>query len=165
MRTDCSSQLTFWKIARQQVTVDFQGGKIVTGAGLLAVRQFERELGVLAGLAEGWLDPRDQAAITYDAEQVLTQVVYQIMAGYCDANDANALRHDALFKVLLDLSPDDEETLASGSTLARFQYGYTRRQHGLPIEERPVLLEQQHARTGRIRRINPDCAPIFCRRV
>jgi hypothetical protein len=163
MPTDCSSQLTFWKVARQQVTVDFQGGEIVTDAGLLAVRQFERELGVLAGLAEGWLDPRDQAAITYDAEHVLTQVVYQIMAGYCDANDANALRHDALFKTLLDLSPDDEQTLASGSTLARFQYGYTRRQHGLPIQERPVLLEQQRARTGRIRRINDYLVELFLR--
>jgi hypothetical protein len=29
----------------------------------LAVRQFERELGVLAELAKGWLDPREQAAI------------------------------------------------------------------------------------------------------
>ena len=49
MPTECSPQLTFWKIEKQQVTVDFQGGEIVTDAGLLALRQFERELGVLAG--------------------------------------------------------------------------------------------------------------------
>lgn len=164
MSTECSAQLTFWKIAQQQVTADFQGGEIVTDAGLLAVRQFERDLGILAGLAQDWLDPRDQAAITYDAEQVLTQVVYQILAGYADANDANALRHDALFKTLLDLSPSDEEqTLASGSTLARFQYGYTRRQHRVPLEEREVLLEQQDARSGRIRRINEYLIELFLR--
>ena len=164
MPTECSPQLTFWKVGKQQVTVDFEGGEIVTDAGLLAVRQFERELGILAGLADGWLDPRDRAAVTYDAEQVLTQLVYQILAGYSDANDANALRHDALFKSLLDLSPnDDDETLASGSTLARFQYGYTRRQKDVPIQDRQVLVEQQQARTGRIRRINDYLIDLFIR--
>jgi hypothetical protein len=164
MPTECSPQLTFWKVGKQQVAVDFKGGEIVTDAGLLAVRQFERELGILAGLADGWLDPRDRAAVTYDAEQVLTQLVYQILAGYSDANDANALRHDALFKSLLDLSPnDDDETLASGSTLARFQYGYTRRQKDVPIQDRQVLVEQQQARTGRIRRINDYLIDLFIR--
>ena len=164
MPTECSPQLTFWKIEKQQVTVDFQGGEIVTDAGLLALRQFERELGVLAGLADGWLDPRDPQSITYDAEHVLTQAVYQILAGYCDCNDANALRQDALFKTLLDLSPGDaEQTLASGSTMARFQYGYTRRQHDVPLDQREVLLEQQEARTGRIRRINEYLPELFLR--
>jgi hypothetical protein len=164
MATECSPQLTFWKVGKQRVTLDFEGGEIVTDAGLLAVRQFERELGVLAELAKGWLDPREQAAITYDAEHILTQLVYQILAGYCDANDANTLRHDALFKTLLDLSRnDDDETPASGSTLARFQYGYTRRQKDVPTQDRQVLVEQQQARTGRIRRINDDLVDLFIR--
>ena len=164
MKTGCSPQLTFWKVDKQQVTVDFEGGQIVTDAGLLPVRQFERELGVLDGLARRWPDPRDQGAITYGAGQVLTQLVYQILAGYSDSNDANALRHDALFKTLLDISPgDDEKTLASGSTLARFQYAYTRRQHQVPIQRRPVLLEQQDARTGRVRQINEYLPDLFIR--
>ena len=164
MKTGCATQLTFWKVGKQQVTVDFDGGEIVTDAGLLAVRQFERRLGVLDGLAQRWPDPRDQEAVTYDAEQVLVQLVYQILAGYSDANDANTLRHDALFKTLLDLSPNDEEqTLASGSTLSRFQYAYTRRQHQVPIEQRPVLLEQQDARTGRVRLINEYLPELFIR--
>lgn len=164
METGCSEQLTFWKVEKQLVTVDFEGGEIVTDAGLLPVRQFERELGVIAELARRWPDPRDQGAITYDAETVLTQFVYQFLAGYADSNDANPLRHDRLFKTLLDLPPDDEDqTLASGSTLARFQYAYTRRQHQMPIEERPVLLEQQDARTGRIREINDYLPELFVR--
>jgi len=35
MKTECDRQLTFWKIGKQQVTADFQGGQIVTDAGLL----------------------------------------------------------------------------------------------------------------------------------
>lgn len=164
MKTGCSGQVTFWKVEKQQVTVDFEGGQVVTDAGLLAVRQFDRKLGVLDELARRWPDPRDQAAVTYEAGQVLTQLVYQILAGYSDSNDANALRQDALFKTLLDLSPSDQEqTLASGSTLARFQYAYTRRQHQVPIQQRPVLLEQQDARTGRVRQINDYLPELFIR--
>ena len=128
MKTDRSEQLTFWRIGKQQVTADFQGGQIVTDAGLLPVRQFERELGIIAELARPWPDPRSQKFVSYQAEDVLAQQVYQILTGYADCNDANALRDDALFKTLLDISADDEDrTLASGSTLARFQYAYTRR--------------------------------------
>src|SRR5260370_21087 len=75
------------------------------------------------------------------AEALLTQEVYQILAGYPDHNDAQALRDDPLFQILADVSPDAEHPLASGSTLARFQYAYTRRQAALPLEERAVLLE------------------------
>jgi hypothetical protein len=30
MKTDCLNQLTFWDIERQQVTLDFDGGSVVT---------------------------------------------------------------------------------------------------------------------------------------
>ena len=48
MPTDCSEQLTFWDVGKQQVTVDLQGGRVVTDTGLLSVRLLDRELGVLA---------------------------------------------------------------------------------------------------------------------
>ena len=164
MKTDCSGQLTFWKIGKQQVTADFQGGQIVTDAGLLPVREFERELGIIAELARRWPDPRSQKFVTYQVQTVLTQQVYQILAGYADCNDANPLRNDALFKTLLDLSPDDEKcTLASGSTLARFQYAYTRRQRELPAEQRPAFFEQRRARLQRVELINRYLPELFIR--
>jgi hypothetical protein len=162
MKTECNQQLTFWKIQKQQVTVDFQGGEIVTDAGLLPVRQFERALGVIAELARRWPDPRSQKFVTHRVEEVLTQQVYQILAGYADCNDANSLRADALFKTLLDISPDDQQhTLASGSTLARFQYAYTRRQIELPPEQRPAFFQQRQARLERVRLINRYLPELF----
>lgn len=163
MQTGCFEQLTFWMVEKQQVTVDFQGGQIVSDAGLLPVRNFERRLGVIHDLALRFPDPRAQDDVTYTAETVLSQLVYQILAGYVDANDAGPLRNDLLFKTLLDLSPEVETTLASGSTLSRFQYAFTRRQHRIPIEERPVLLEQQDACTGRVRLINEYFPELFIR--
>lgn len=164
MKTACTEQLTFWKIQKQQVTVDFQGGEIVSDAGLLPLGQFERELGIIAELARRWPDPRSQKFVTYRVEKILTQQVYQILAGYADCNDANSLRADALLKTLLDISPDDQEhTPASGSTLARFQYAYTRRQWELPPERRPAFFEQREARLQRVRLINRYLPELFIR--
>src|SRR5262245_58564355 len=126
MSTDCSRQLTFWDLGPQQVRVDFEGGRVVTDAGLLAVRLLDKEVGVLAEIAPRLPDPRDQNLVTHTREALLTQEVYQILAGYPDGNDAQVLRNDPLFQTLVGVSPDDAQPLASGSTLNRFHHAYTR---------------------------------------
>lgn len=164
MPTEGCDQLTLWKVGQQEVHVDFAGGRIVSDAGLLALRDFDKKLGVVSGLAERLPDPRSQRTITYTREAILTQEVYQILAGYPDANDADELRDDPLFKTLLDLPVDDEKrTLASASTLKRFHYAYTRRDAQLPPEERPVLLEQQQALCQRLSIANDYLVDLFVR--
>jgi hypothetical protein len=163
MQTDCTEQLSFWKVGKQQVTVDFHGGRIVSDGGLLEVRQFEKQLGILAELAEKLPDPRSQKFVEHPVDEILTQQVYQILAGYADCNDAGTLREDPLFKTLADISPDDETSLSSGSTLARFQYAYTRRERELPREERPAYFEQVQAQRRRIRIINDYLPELFIR--
>src|SRR5262249_46349510 len=61
------------------------------------------------------------------------------------------------------VSPDSDNPLASPSTLARFQYAYTRRQAELPVQERPVLLEVRAAQTGRIKILNQYLVELFIR--
>jgi hypothetical protein len=163
MRTDCCEQLRFWEIDRQQVTVDFGGGQIVSDAGLLGIRSLDKELGVLEELARLLPDPRAQKFVEHSAEALLSQQVYQILAGYPDCNDAQSLRDDPLFKTLVDVSPDRERELASGSTLARFAQAYTRRQAELPLEERPVLQEIDAAQTQRIKILNDYLPDLFIR--
>src|SRR6516165_6877737 len=147
MTPDLDSHFTLWTIGSQQLHVSFDGGRIVADAGLLAVRAVEKPLGVIAELARRLPDPRSPKYIEHSAEAILTQAVYQILAGYPDFNDAQQLRADPLFQILADVSPDAERPLASPSTLARFQYAFTRRQARLPREERPVLLEVRAAQT------------------
>ncbi len=161
-KTDCSSgQLRFWKLGKQQVTADFTAGPVVSDAGLLAVRRMERGLGVLSELARRLPDPRSQKLVTHDCERILVQGVYQILAGYFDYNDANDLRSDPLFQLLADVSPDAEQPLASGSTLARFQHAYTRREANLPREERSTLFECRRAHLERIRMMNEYFVELF----
>lgn len=163
MATDCCEQLTLFPIGQQEITVRFDGGRVVSDAGLLSLRGFDKRLGIVAGLAERLLDPRAQKWITYSCEELLTQRVYQILAGYPDGNDAQSLRTDPLLQTVADVSPDARRPLASGSTLNRFHYAYTRRQAELPAEERPIALEQQAALNGRLRTCNAYLIELFVR--
>ena len=163
-QTVCASeQLTFWDVGKQTVTVDFSGGAVVSDAGLLAVRRLDRQLGVLSAAARRLPDPRAQLFVTHSTEQVLTQRVYQILGGYFDGNDAQELRHDPLFQTLCDVSPTDDQPLASGSTLNRFQHAYTRREAAKPPEERDVLFEQREAHVERIKQMNRYLVELFIR--
>jgi len=47
--------------------------------------------------------PRTQKFVTHTREALLSQEVYQILAGYPGGNDAQQLRHDPLFQTLVDV--------------------------------------------------------------
>jgi hypothetical protein len=129
-KTVCQAeQLTLFEVERREVTVVFDEGDVVTDTGLLAVRKLDQELGILAEAAARLPDPRSELTRTYSTEDLLSQRVYQLLGGYFDANDAQTLRHDPALQTMLDRAPGtDSATLASGSTLARFLYAYTRRE-------------------------------------
>jgi hypothetical protein len=154
---------TLWNIGSQQLHVTFDGGRIVTDAGLLAVRALEKPLRIIADLAQRLPDPRSPKFIEHSTESLLTQAVYQILAGYPDFNDADQLRQDPLFQILADVTPDADNPLASPSTLSRFQYAFTRRQAELPPEERSVLLEVRAAQLARIKILNDYLIDLFIR--
>src|SRR5258708_23876331 len=114
--------LTLWNLGSQQIHVAFDGGRIVSDAGLLAVRALEKPLRVIADLAQRLPDPRSPKFIHHSTEALLTQQVYQLLAGYPDGNDAQTLRHHPLFQILPDVSPDAEHPLASAPRPTRFPY-------------------------------------------
>src|SRR6185437_44274 len=163
MAQEPNQHVTLWNIGSQAVHVAFDGGQLVSDAGLLAVRALEKPLRVIAELAQRLPDPRAPRYIQHSAEAILTQEVYQILAGYPDCNDAQQLRVDPVFQVLTEVAPDAAQPLASPSTLARFQYAFTRRQAELPPEERPVLLEVRAAQTGRLKILNDYLVDLFIR--
>jgi hypothetical protein len=163
MVRDTAPYFTLWNVGSQQLRMAFDGGCLVSDAGLLGVRALEKPLRVIADLAQRLPDPRSPKFIEHSAEALLTQAVYQILAGYPDCNDAQPLRADPLFQILTEVSPDAEHPLASPSTLARFQYAFTRRQAELPREQRPVLLEVRAAQTGRIKILNAYLVDLFIR--
>lgn len=163
-RTECTSQLELFEVGRQRVTMSFEGGDVVSDAGLLPVRQLDRELGILAEAARRLPDPRSQLFVTHTAEQILTQQVYQILAGSPDGNDAQLLRDDPLFKTIVGRDPRTEDApLASGSTINRFLHAFTRREAEKPIEERDVIFEVRDAQIERINALNEFLVDVFVR--
>jgi hypothetical protein len=88
-------QLSFSFYRHRAIRTDFSGGQITTDAGLLPLRAFDQRYGLTRGLAECVCDDRDDSSL-------LRQCLYQIIAGYEDANDADRLRHDPAFQILAD---------------------------------------------------------------
>lgn len=151
-------------IGRQHLLIDFNGGKITSDAGLLAVREFEMELGIISEIAALLPDPRSQKFVKHSVERILTQQVYQILAGYPDGEDARQLRDDPTFQVIVGTSPDTPDArLCSPSTLNRFAHAYTRREAEMSPEVRPVLLEQREAQVGRIHCLSQALPNLFVR--
>ena len=165
-KADCLAelerQLVLFEVDRREVTVAFDGGEVVTDTGLLAVRKLDRELGILAEAAARLPDPRSELTRVYSTAELLSQKVYQLLGGYFDSNDAQLLRHDPALQTVLDRIPgSDSATLASGSTLARFNYGFTRREQSLPVEERTIEQECQKAKLNRLKELNRFLVELF----
>jgi hypothetical protein len=155
------THFTLWDIGRQRLEMTFEQGAIVSDAGLVAIRALEKPLGILTELAQRLPDPRSPLFVRHSTERLLTQQVYQTLAGYPDCNDADDLRHDALFQILAEVTPSSEQPLACGSTLARFPYAYTRRrsQEGEP----DILLVRRAAQLERIKVLNDFLIELFIR--
>ena len=108
-------------IGGKTVELDCDGGRLSSDAGLVLLHDPDEQLGLTRDLAAVLRDPRDPRRVDFTLHDLLKQRVLQIAAGYEDANDANTLRHDPIFKVLLDRLPESGPPLASQPTISRFE--------------------------------------------
>jgi hypothetical protein len=108
-------------VADKPVLLDFDGGRLSSDAGLLLLQQVDQQIGLSRALASVLSDPRDQRYTKHTIEALIRQRVYQIAAGYEDANDANALRRDPILKLALGRLPESDPPLASQPTISRFE--------------------------------------------
>ena len=112
-------QLSFSFYRHQPIRADFSGGQITSDAGLLPLRAFDQRHHLTSGLAARLGDPRQEDRVRHDSLALLRQRIYQIVAGYEDANDADRLRHDPMFKIVAD--QELEHALGSQPTLSRWE--------------------------------------------
>jgi Transposase DDE domain group 1 len=118
MATECYSQLGFG--FQPKLVVDFAGGTLTSDAGLVLLREFDEQLRLSADIIARVTDARDPRYVTHDLAALLRQRLYQIVAGYEDANDADRLRHDPAFQVV---AGNGREPLGSQPTLSRLENG------------------------------------------
>jgi len=114
--TECHSRSGFR--FQRKLVVDFKGGEITGDAGLVVLRQFDERLGLTRGLGKIVADTRDRRYISHSVLDLVRQRIYQIAAGYEDANDANFLRDDPAMRAVVD---GVDRPLASQPTLCRLE--------------------------------------------
>ena len=126
---DCNpTQLCFPPIAGQTLRADFEGGALSSDFGALLLRGIDRQIGLTERFADAIHDKRHQSYIDHPLRDLLAQRIYQIAAGYADANDANSLRHDPVFKLGVERSPlDPAQALASAPTFSRLEHHIDRK--------------------------------------
>jgi len=117
--TLCIPQLSFSFYRHQPIRADFSGGQITSDAGLLPLRAFDQRHHLTRDLAQLLSDPREGDRVRHDSLALLRQRVYQIVAGYEDANDADRLRHDPMLQIVADQQLGD--ALGSQPTLSRWE--------------------------------------------
>lgn len=103
------------------ILVDFDGGRLSSDGGLILLGDPDEQIGLTRDLAAVLRDPRDPRRVDFTNHDLLKQRVFQIAAGYEDANDANTLRHDPILKLLLGRLPESGTPLASQPTISRFE--------------------------------------------
>src|SRR5215471_9309271 len=105
-------------VEAKAVDLDFDGGRLSSDAGVVLLKDIDDQLGLTRHLAAMLSDPRDARRVNFTLHDLLKQRVFQMAAGYEDANDSNTLRDDPIFKLMLDRLPETGAPLASQPTIS-----------------------------------------------
>ena len=108
-------------IENKRIEVSFTASEISSDGGLLLVKNIEHQTGIIKSLVSCIEDTRHQSYVDHTLEEIAAQRVYQIVAGYEDANDCNTLRDDTILKMSVGRLPMTGDALASQSTMTRFE--------------------------------------------
>ena len=138
--THCNTTpLRLSKLQRRQVQADFAGGRLTSDAGLLLLRECDRQLGLIRQVDACLADPRDPGRIEHEQSTMLAQRIFAIAAGYEDLNDHQRLRLDPALQLAAEQTPHEDEALASAPTLCRLERRVTR---DALVKMQAVLVEQ-----------------------
>jgi Transposase DDE domain group 1 len=129
------TEVPFAKLGRRSIDVRFDGGDVSSDGGLLLLRQVERRLGLLKGVAKALPDPRHPCLVQRSTEQLLRQRVFGLCQGYEDLNDHDRLRDD----LALQTAVGKDQAAASSPTLCRFE---SRADRAAAIATQRILIEQ-----------------------
>ncbi len=121
MESTSQTTLQFSPIAHKSVEAAFDGGAITSDAGVLLLRETDRQIGLIDSLVEAIRDTRDSRYVRHELKELLTQRIIQIACGYEDADDCDELRTDPAFKMAAGHYPETGEDLASQPTISRFE--------------------------------------------
>jgi hypothetical protein len=113
-------------VCKKPIELSFTAEKISSDGGLLLLREVESQIGLLQAISNCIEEDRHPGYIKHSLKSMLTQRVFQIGAGYEDANDCNTLREDMILKICADVAPESGNPLSSQPTMSRFENSVSR---------------------------------------
>jgi Transposase DDE domain group 1 len=119
-------EMVFPSVHGKKIIADFEGGVVTSDAGLLFLRETERDIGIISRLAGCVTDKRDQRYVDHSMRELITQRVMQISCGYEDADDSDSLRSDPALKIACGRKPLSGDDLGSQPTMSRLENAVSR---------------------------------------
>ena len=104
----------------KEVQIAFTAPDLSSDGGLLLAAKAEKATGIIASLSSCVRDWRNPDLIHHTIDDQIRQRVLQIAAGYEDADDCDALRHDSILKMSCGRLPSDKD-LCSQPTMTRLE--------------------------------------------
>jgi len=102
---------------KKTVDVRFSAQQTSHDGGLLLLREVEQQTGLIGRLADCLNDTRHQGYVQHSVKSMLSQRIFQIAAGYEDANDCDSMKNDGILKVC----SGGQQALSSQPTMCRFE--------------------------------------------
>lgn len=104
-------------VGKKTVDVRFSAQQTSHDGGLLLLREVEQQVGLIGRLAECVNDTRHQGYVQHSIKSMLSQRIFQIAAGYEDANDCDSMKGDGI----LQICAGGQQALCSQPTMCRFE--------------------------------------------
>ena len=110
IQTAWQTTFDFWG---QPIIVEPSKAQLSSDGGLLPLRQFDEQIGLTRQFAEALHDARVPGLIDHTFLEMVRSRIYGVLAAYEDQNDHDTLRHDPIFKLIADRSPDADPLAAN----------------------------------------------------
>ncbi len=161
--TNCPIQpVEFSRIGKRKIIAEFDGGRMSSNAGALALREVEERCQVLDRMAGCFSDYRDPARVEHSLERLLGQRTFGLCMGYEDLNDHDRLRDDPILCLALGCEDiegvervrdrDKGHALASSETLNRLELSVEGTAEKDRYKRMAVNLKKLHSAPGQLAR-------------
>jgi len=74
------------QVKGKSIIADFDGGNISSDAGLIILKEVEKNIGIIKAIESALEDKRDSRYDEHQYSEMISQRVFQIASGYEDAN-------------------------------------------------------------------------------
>ena len=136
----------------RRLKLEFHGSSVTSDAGLLAYREFDDALGLMAIAEQHLVDGRTGRNGRHDLVGMLRQSVFGRLAGYEDVNDADRLGRDPAMRWIVGGKAVEREA-ASTSQMGRFETEWLASDENLA-----ALIDLPGRWIDRVRGQRPSCS-------